>query len=158
VLFALALCGDPDLLFLDEPTVGMDVEARRRFWGEIRRLVEEGRSLLLTTHYLEEADALADRVVVLNQGRVIADGTPAEIKQRTAGKRVRCRTGLDLEALRSLPGVQVARRDQARAELLTSRPEDAVRALMARDPDLSDLEVTGAGLEDAFLTLTGGQP
>jgi ABC-2 type transport system ATP-binding protein len=157
VLFALALCGDPDLLFLDEPTVGMDVEARRRFWGEIRRLVAEGRSLLLTTHYLEEADALADRVVVLNRGRIIADGTPAEIKQRTAGRRVRCRTVLGLEALRALPGVQAARSDQARVELLTSRAEEAVRVLLERDPGLTDLEVTGAGLEDAFLTLTGGR-
>src|SRR5690242_1624153 len=85
VLFALAICGDPDLLFLDEPTVGLDVEARRMLWDEIRSLLRRGKTVVLTTHYLEEADALADRIVVINKGRVIAEGTPAEIKSRTAG-------------------------------------------------------------------------
>ena len=84
VLFALAICGDPDLLFLDEPTVGLDVEARRMLWDEIRRLVERGKTVLLTTHYLQEADALADRVAVINQGEIIAEGTPSEIKAQTA--------------------------------------------------------------------------
>ena len=84
VLFALALCGNPDLLFLDEPTVGLDVEARRALWGRIRAFVARGGSVLLTTHYLDEADALANRVAVINQGRIIAEGTPAEIKARTA--------------------------------------------------------------------------
>ena len=85
VLFALAICGNPDLLFLDEPTVGLDVEARRTLWNPIRRFVARGGSVLLTTHYLEEADALADRVAVIGEGRIIAEGTPAEIKQRHAG-------------------------------------------------------------------------
>ncbi len=83
VLFALAICGDPDLLFLDEPTVGLDVHARRGMWAQIRALLSRGKTILLTTHYLEEADALADRIVVINHGRVIANGTPAEIKQNT---------------------------------------------------------------------------
>ncbi len=83
VLFALAICGDPDLLFLDEPTVGLDVHARRTMWAQIRALLSRGKTILLTTHYLEEADALADRIVVINHGRVIANGTPAEIKQNT---------------------------------------------------------------------------
>ena len=91
-LFALAICGNPDLLFLDEPTVGLDVEARRALWEEIRRLVERGKTVLLTTHYLEEADALADRIAVINQGEIIAEGTPAEIKAQTSGKRIRCVT------------------------------------------------------------------
>ncbi len=86
VLFALAICGDPDLLFLDEPTVGLDVEARRMLWDEIRRMVTRGKTVLLTTHYLQEADALADRVAVINKGEIIAEGTPAEIKAKTAGK------------------------------------------------------------------------
>ncbi len=86
VLFALAICGDPDLLFLDEPTVGLDVEARRMLWEEIRQLVRRGKTVLLTTHYLQEADALADRVAVINQGEIIAAGTPAEIKAQTAGQ------------------------------------------------------------------------
>src|SRR5205085_125976 len=96
VLFALAICGDPDLLFLDEPTVGLDVEARRLMWKQIRSLVERGKSVLLTTHYLEEADALADRVIVLNKGEIIAEGTPEEIKASSGGKRIRCQTSLSL--------------------------------------------------------------
>src|SRR5215471_4485095 len=88
VLFALALCGNPDLLFLDEPTVGLDVEARRLMWNEIRHLLDRGKTIVLTTHYLEEADSLADRVVVINKGSVIAAGTPSEIKSRTAGKKI----------------------------------------------------------------------
>ena len=91
VLFALAVCGDPDILFLDEPTVGMDVEARRALWQQIRNLVARGKSVLLTTHYLQEADSLADRVVVINQGSIIAEGTSAEIKAQTAGRRISLR-------------------------------------------------------------------
>jgi ABC-2 type transport system ATP-binding protein len=91
VLFALAICGNPDLLFLDEPTVGLDVEARHLLWEEIRQLLTLGKTVVLTTHYLEEADALADRVVVINKGSKIAEGTPQEIKARTAGKKIRCK-------------------------------------------------------------------
>lgn len=87
VQFALALCGNPDLLFLDEPTVGLDVESRRGFWQEIRRLAARGRTIVLTTHYLEEADALADRVVIMRQGHIVADGTPEEVKKLTAARR-----------------------------------------------------------------------
>src|ERR1700693_2690323 len=94
-LFALAICGNPDLLFLDEPTAGLDVEARRGLWEEIRRLVDRGKTVLLTTHYLEEADALADRIAVINQGEIIAEGSPAEIKAQTSGKRIRCITALN---------------------------------------------------------------
>jgi ABC-2 type transport system ATP-binding protein len=85
VLFALAICGDPDLLFLDEPTVGLDVEARRMLWAEIRKMISRGKTVLLTTHYLEEADALADRVVVINRGTVIAEGSPTDIIQEDPG-------------------------------------------------------------------------
>src|SRR6204780_5713421 len=94
VLFALAICGDPDLVFLDEPTVGLDVEAGRMLWDEIRRMVDRGKTVLLTTHYLQEADALADRIAVINQGAITAEGTPAEIKAQTSGKRIRCMTSL----------------------------------------------------------------
>jgi ABC-2 type transport system ATP-binding protein len=96
LLFALALCGDPDVLFLDEPTVGLDVEARRILWQEIRKLIARGKTVLLTTHYLQEADELADRVVVINKGKIIVEGTPAEIKGQTAGRRIRCVSGLIL--------------------------------------------------------------
>jgi len=154
VLFALALCGDPDLLFLDEPTTGLDVEARRGLWSAMRELVRRGRTVLLTTHHLEEADALASRIVVLDRGRQVADGTPAEIKARVSGSRIRCATRIPLEELLRLPGVVTARRDGATAELTASRPEPVVAELLRRDPDLSGLEVLGAGLEEAFLALT----
>jgi ABC-2 type transport system ATP-binding protein len=157
VLFALALVGDPELLFLDEPSVGMDVESRRGFWGYVQGLRERGKGVLLSTHYLEEADALADRVVVLHHGRVIADGPPSAIKRLAAGKRVRCVTRLDDAVLRLLPGVQSLSRDRDAALLVTSQAEALVRELMARDPQLSDLEVSGVALDEAFLKLTGGK-
>jgi ABC-2 type transport system ATP-binding protein len=154
LLFALAICGDPDLLFLDEPTVGLDVEARRMLWDEIRQLVGRGKTVLLTTHYLQEADALADRVAVINKGEIIAEGTPAEIKAQTAGKRIRCITTLPLSALRQIPGVNEVKEDREAIELHAAEAEPVVRELLARDLSLSGLEVTSAGLEEAFLALT----
>jgi ABC-2 type transport system ATP-binding protein len=154
VLFALAICGDPDLLFLDEPTVGLDVEARRMLWDEIRRMVERGKTVLLTTHYLQEADALADRIAVISQGEIIAQGTPAEIKAKTAGKRIRCITSLGLTTLRQIAGVIEVREDREAVELDAIEAEPIVRELLARDQNLSGLEVTSAGLEEAFLALT----
>jgi ABC-2 type transport system ATP-binding protein len=153
-LFALAICGDPDLLFLDEPTVGLDVEARRALWEEIRRLVERGKTVLLTTHYLEEADALADRIAVINQGEIIAEGTPAEIKARTSGKRIRCITALSVASLLQIPGVTDVAQDREAVEIHALEAEPVVRALLAHDPSLSGLEITSAGLEEAFLALT----
>ena len=157
LLFALALCGDPDLLFLDEPTVGLDVESRRVLWGVIEEKAAQGRSVLLTTHYLEEADALADRIVLINRGRIIAEGTPGEIKARAANRKVRCRTALPLAAVAALPGVHGARRDGELTELFAADAEAAIRELLARDPSLSALEVRGADLEEAFLALTGAE-
>ena len=154
VLFALSICGDPDLLFLDEPTVGLDVEARRLLWEEIRRLVRRGKTVLLTTHYLDEADALADRIAVINKGEIIAEGTPATIKAQTSGKRIRCITTLSRELLRQIPGVYEVKEDREAMELHTGQAESVVRELLARDADLSGLEVSSAGLEDAFLALT----
>jgi len=154
VLFALAICGDPDILFLDEPTVGLDVEARRVLWDEIRNLVRRGKTVLLTTHYLQEADALADRVVVINKGEVIAEGTPAEIKSSTAGKKIRCISQLDLVSVRTLPGVVEARYDREALEIQTATPEVVLREMLALDSTLTGLEVTSAGLEEAFLALT----
>src|SRR5690606_8740768 len=124
LLFALALAGNPDLLFLDEPTVGMDVEARRSFHARIRALRDEGRAVLLTTHYLEEADALADRVVVLNGGRIIADGSPERIKREVGRRRVRCTTSTPLETVRALRGVDSADRAGGATTILTGEAED----------------------------------
>jgi ABC-2 type transport system ATP-binding protein len=153
-LFAIALCGNPDLLFLDEPTVGLDVEARRLLWDALRKIVARGRSILLTTHYLEEADALADRVIVLHKGRIVSDGTPSEVKRQVAGRRVRCVTTVAPEALANLPGVQSARRDGSGVVVLTTDAEALARHLLACDPGLSGLEIGGAGLEEAFVALT----
>jgi ABC-2 type transport system ATP-binding protein len=152
--FALALCGDPEVLFLDEPTVALDVETRREFWDVIRARVAKGTTVLLTTHYLEEADALADRIVVIDQGRLAASGSPAEIKARTSGRRIRCVTRLSPEIVARFPHVQEVSRQGAALEILASRAEPVVKELLAQDPTLSDLEVSGVGLEQAFLALT----
>jgi ABC-2 type transport system ATP-binding protein len=154
VLFALALCGNPKMLFLDEPTTGLDVESRRTLWDRTRSLVDRGAGVLLTTHYLEEADALADRVVVINHGRIVAEGTPSQIKARTAAKKVRCVTRLDEASLRAIPGVAGVVFDRQRVELLTAEPERVVRELFARDGSVADLEITASGLEEAFLAIT----
>ncbi|HET6655030.1 MAG TPA: ABC transporter ATP-binding protein [Gammaproteobacteria bacterium] len=154
LMFALALCGNPPLLFLDEPTAGLDVDARRALWTTLRELAGEGRTIVLTTHYLEEADALADRIVVMNHGRVIADGTPAHIKSRAALKRIRCITRLSADIIAALPGVQSAQVDGGRLDIATAHPEAVLRELLWQDPELSDLEVIGARLEDAFVELT----
>jgi ABC-2 type transport system ATP-binding protein len=154
VLFALAVCGDPDLLFLDEPTVGLDVEARRGLWVEIRKLVERRKTVLLTTHYLEEADALANRVVVINKGVIVAEGTPESIKANTAGKRIRCVTQLTLGAIERMGGVMGVRYDREAVEIQTSSAERTLRELLAADTGLFGLEVTNAGIEEAFLALT----
>ncbi len=154
VLFALALCGDPDILFLDEPTAGLDVESRRTMWEQIRKLIARGKTVLLTTHYLQEADALADRVVVINKGEIIAEGTPAEIKAKTAGKKIRCVSSLGIEAIRALPGVIEAREDREAVEISSAEAESVVRELLMRDPTVSGLEISSAGLEEAFLALT----
>jgi ABC-2 type transport system ATP-binding protein len=154
VLFALALCGDPDLLYLDEPTTGLDIESRRGLWREIRRFVEEGRSVVLTTHYLEEADTLADRIVVLHRGRQVAEGTPEEIKAKVEVRWIRCRTALAEGDIAAMSGVLETRREAETFEILTRQAEPVVRKLLARDPGLSHLEVRGAALDEAFLALT----
>lgn len=154
VLFALAICGDPDLIFLDEPTVGLDVEARRLLWDEIRRMVAGGKTILLTTHYLQEADALADRIAVINQGVIIAQGTPAEIKAQTSGKKIRCITRLGIPELRRITGVVEVKEDREAVEIHTIEAEPVLRELFALDATISGLEVIGAGLEEAFLSLT----
>lgn len=153
--FALAICGDPEVLFLDEPTVGMDVEARRTFHDAIRRLAAQGRTLVLTTHYLEEADALAQRIVVIDDGRVIADASPREIKARIPSKRVRFRTAgpLDPAAFAGLPVTALECADD-RVRLLSAEPERVLQALFGRGIAVADLEVVGADLEEAFLALT----
>ena len=154
VLFALALCGNPDLIFLDEPTVGLDIESRRALWHQIRTLAAQGKTVLLTTHYLEEADALAHRIVVINKGRVISEGTPAEIKRIGGARTIRCRTRLTDELLRPSPPSPVASLTTDSVQITASNAEAVVREMLLRDETLSNLEIASPALEDAFLALT----
>ncbi|MGV8943512.1 ABC transporter ATP-binding protein [Thermomonas sp.] len=154
VQFALALCGRPRLLFLDEPTVGMDIDARQKLWAAIRHLVAEGNSVVLTTHYLEEAEALANRVCVMARGRMISEGSVEALRARISLKRVWCNTRLAIEDLQAWPEVAEARMDGARVCLSTEHPELLVRQLLAQDITLSGLEVRAAGLAEAFTELT----
>ena len=160
LLFAIALCGDPDLLVLDEPTVGMDVEARRALWAAIRDAARRGAAVLLTTHYLDEADALANRIVVLRQGRVVADDSPAGVKRALRGRVLRCRTSLHGAHLASLPGVVRVDAEPPQVRLVCDDIDATVRALLAADPGASDIEMLPVTLEDAFLamTTTGDSP
>ena len=184
VLFALALAGNPDLVFLDEPTVGLDIEARRGLWKAIRELAARGKTVLLSTHYLEEADALASRIVVIAKGRVVCEGTPAEIKaqgaSRLAGGRfgqaksldaagsppvhampvkvITCTTALSVPELGAIAGVTDATTVGSRTTLITTAPEATLRVLLARDPSVSDLAIASPALEDAFLALTASYP
>ncbi|MGH8307834.1 MAG: ABC transporter ATP-binding protein [Gammaproteobacteria bacterium] len=154
LLFALAICGNPELLFLDEPTVGLDVESRRGFWAAIRNLRQQGHSIVLTTHYIEEADALADRIVVINRGRVIAEGTPAEIKNTVAQRHIRCVTKLNAAQIKMLQSVTSVKQDGERLDITAAHAESVLFEMLKLDPTLHDLEVTGAKLEEAFLALT----
>ena len=154
VLFGIALAGDPELVFFDEPTTGLDVEIRRSLWSTLRGLRASGRGVVLTTHYLEEADALADRIVVIDHGRVIADGTPTEIKSLVPGRRLRAESSVSVVAAEQFPGVQRVTRDGTWVELLVGAAEPALRALLAADPTLTNLTVVEPSLEEAFLALT----
>jgi ABC-2 type transport system ATP-binding protein len=156
VRFAVALVSDARLLVLDEPTVAMDVEGRRAFWTTMRELAARGKTILFATHYLEEADAYADRAVLMAHGLVVADGPPTEIKAMVGSRTIRATLpGADLNALGRLPGVTGAER-RGEAVVLTCTDSDAaIRALLAGHPDARDIEIAAAGLEEAFLQLTG---
>jgi ABC-2 type transport system ATP-binding protein len=154
VQFALAICGNPEVLFLDEPTTGLDIDARQRMWATIRELVAGGTGVLLTTHYLEEAEALAQQVVVLNRGRVAAAGRMQDVRALVSQRRIRCLSALDTARISAWPGVRSAIRHEARIEVVADETESVVRRLLAEDAALSDLEIHRAGLADAFLELT----
>jgi len=158
VLLALALAGAPPLLLLDEPTSAMDVEGRQAFWTTMRALADRGRTVVFATHHLDEADAVADRVVVVGGGRVLADGSAAAIRSRIAGRTVRFSCPGPRDGLAALPGVSTVGGDGDRVELTTTDVEATLRALLADRAVLPDLEVRGATLEQAFLQLTTGRP
>jgi ABC-2 type transport system ATP-binding protein len=155
VRFAIALVTNPDLLVLDEPTVAMDVESRHAFWATMREFASRGKTVLFATHYLEEADDFADRVVLMAAGSVVADGPPTEIKARVGTRSIRATLDdAPIEALERLPGVtNVERRGEA-IVLACSDSDAAIRALLDQFPDVRDIEISGAGLEEAFLELT----
>jgi ABC-2 type transport system ATP-binding protein len=153
--FALALLSDPELLVLDEPTTGMDVEGRRTFWATIRKDAEQGRTVLFATHYLEEADAYADRIVLLRHGKIVADGTASQIKAMTAGRTVRATLpGASEAMLRRIPGAETV---EVRGDtvLVHSTDSDATARYLLTDTLAKDLEITARGIEDAFIALTG---
>ncbi len=165
VLFAIALSGDPELIFLDEPTVGLDIKSRRGMWAQIELLAARGKTVLLTTHYLEEADSLARRIVVIDKGRIVCEGTPAEVKslgsvasgtaKNSNIKIIRCATAIPVHALVNMPGVTSATVNGEFTTILASLPEATLRELLALDPSLHSIDVQSPKLEDAFLALTG---
>ena len=154
VQFALAICGRPSVLFLDEPSVGLDVEARGAMWEAIRALLADGCSIVLTTHYLEEAEALADRVVVLAQGRVIASGSVDDIRSLVSRREIRCESTVPLDTLRAWPGVLTVERDAQRVKITAVDAESILRRLFDADAGVARLEVRQAGLAEAFTHLT----
>ncbi len=153
--FALAVAGDPEVIFFDEPTVGMDVESRRLFLQSIRDFSKQGKTILLTTHYLEEADQLAERIIVIDRGVLVADASPQEIKSRVVAKQVSFVTPASLtEAdFAGLPVSNLTIEDH-RVRLFSNAPEALLRELFRRGVDISDLQVVGADLEEAFISLT----
>ena len=159
VRFAAAIVGDPDLLLLDEPTAGIDVEGRRDFWQAMRAMTEHGKTVLFATHYLEEADAYADRIVLLADGQIVADGPATEIKAQAGSRTIRATLpGADAAALAALPGVRSAQRHGDAVVLSCSDADAALVALLAAFPAARDIEVTGGSLEEAFLELTASEP
>jgi ABC-2 type transport system ATP-binding protein len=156
VYFALAVCGNPELLFLDEPSVGMDVQMRRAFWEGIRRFRQDGGTVLLTTHYIEESEALASRVVIIDRGLVVMNAAPADIKKRLPSRRVSFvpLTSFTADSVHGLPlhGLQQA---DGVVRFVSNEPEEVLGQLYVRGCRFQDLEVTGASLEEAFLELTG---
>lgn len=154
VQFAMAICGRPRVLFLDEPTVGLDVQARARMWSTIRTLKQQGCSIVLTTHYLEEAEALADRVAVIAKGKLIVEGSVREIRARVSRKTISCVTSLPPALLNAWIGVQAVVVEDGRTKLTVTEAEPVVRKLLASDAHVEDLEIHRAGLAEAFLELT----
>jgi ABC-2 type transport system ATP-binding protein len=153
---AVALVSNPELLVLDEPTSAMDVEGRRAFWTTMREFAAHGKTVLFATHYLEEADAYADRAVLMAHGKIVADGPTNEIKAMVGTRTIRATLpGSDQDALAKLPGVSGVERRGETATLSCTDSDEAIRALLAAYPDARDIEISAAGLEEAFLELTG---
>lgn len=157
VQFAMAICAKVDILFLDEPTVGLDIEAREAMWLSLRKLVAEGCSIVLTTHYLEEAEALANRVMVIAQGSVIAEGSVESIRSRVALRKIRCISTLDIADIKQWSHIDSVSRDGQYLTIQTIDAESIARRLLNEDTGLQQLEIKRAGLAEAFVELTKEQ-
>jgi ABC-2 type transport system ATP-binding protein len=159
VRFALATAGDSDLIVLDEPTTGMDVTARQAFWATMREQADQGRTVLFATHYLEEADAIADRVLVLHRGRLLADGTAAEIKARAGARRISfdLEGAIDEPSLRALPLLSSVDVSGQTVRIQSTDADATVHAVYGLGLYPRNLEVAGLGLEQAFVALTAAE-
>ena len=155
LFFALSLVGNPDILFLDEPTAALDVEAQHSFRQQVSNFAKSGKTIVMTTHNLEEADLLAERIIVINQGQIVAEGSPAQIRAQVGGKLVHFKAaGQPLSAFEHLPGVIRSTLTSETFELYTPEPERALREIFSRNLEITDLDVRGGGLEAAFIELT----
>ena len=154
VQFGMAIVGRPELLFLDEPTVGLDLQAREALWQVLRDLIHEGCSIVLTTHHLEEAEALANRVAVMMHGKLVKSGTVDEIRAHVSRKSILCRTSVPMDTMRNWPEVLEVSEDSGRIQIVTRDAESALRLLLAADARVHDIEVLRAGLAEAFAEIT----
>jgi ABC-2 type transport system ATP-binding protein len=161
--FAVAVVSDPELLILDEPTAAMDVESRRDFWLSMRQFTAEGRTVVFATHYLDEADSFADRIVILSSGRIVADGTPAEVKSVVSGRTIRfeldtAESDAAASVIPQLAGIRSLDRRGDRFALVTQDSDRTLRALLAAVPTARNIEITAHTMDDAFLALTAETP
>ena len=154
VQFAMAICAKVEILFLDEPTVGLDIEAREAMWASLRKLVAEGCAIVLTTHYLEEAEALANRVMVIAQGSVIAEGSVESIRSRVALRKIRCISTLTISIIKQWPHIDSVSHEGQYLTIQTADAESVTRQLLNADAGLAQLEIKRAGLAEAFIELT----
>jgi len=154
VQFALAILGQPKMLFLDEPTTGLDIDARKVVWNTISELSDAGMAVLLTTHYLDEVDSLADHTIVMSQGNIIANDTTEKIRAVASGSIIRCESVLDLDLIREQSHVRSAKLVGNRIEIISNNATDTLCQLLTLDPQLSNLTISKSSLEDAFLQLT----
>ncbi|GAC13691.1 ABC transporter ATP-binding protein [Aliiglaciecola lipolytica] len=154
--FALAIVGNPQLIFLDEPTTGLDIEARRNLWAVIRDFAKQGKTIVLTTHYLEEAENLADRIMIMNSGIIVADASPSEIQKQSKGSVIRCETSTSYEVLQKLTGVSSVSISGRFSEIHSTDVNQSLSEMLSLDPNLKDLTVNQPKLEDVFGRLSQG--
>ena len=154
VQFALAILGQAKVVFLDEPTTGLDVAARQTVWATIKAISKQGTAVILTTHYLEEADALSDHIIVMKQGSIVAEGTTEKVKESAHGDLIYCSSTLDVSRLKQVKHIKSAKKNGKQLELKVDDASKALKLLFALDPSLSDLTIRKSNLEDAFLELS----